>query len=174
MEHSTLCCFCKLKAFIFWRSVCLRWLFMFWLPGCGSGLSGETLTEHGHHWIGYDISKSMLGEQLSLFLSLRLVWHQSEKEMGIYRRRSFVDILVCYLLPFFITSNVLYRCCLGAWNRWPTTCRYGSGMRSFVPGTGFVSFRSRCVCVCQKPAGKCIDFTRVLYRVICDKLIHPW
>ncbi|TKW42123.1 hypothetical protein SEVIR_1G362800v4 [Setaria viridis] len=28
--------------------------------GCGSGLSGETLTEHGHHWIGYDISKSML------------------------------------------------------------------------------------------------------------------
>ncbi|KQK01213.1 18S rRNA (guanine-N(7))-methyltransferase RID2 [Brachypodium distachyon] len=28
--------------------------------GCGSGLSGETLTEHGHHWIGCDISKSML------------------------------------------------------------------------------------------------------------------
>uniref|UniRef100_A0ACD5VVU3 Uncharacterized protein n=1 Tax=Avena sativa TaxID=4498 RepID=A0ACD5VVU3_AVESA len=28
--------------------------------GCGSGLSGETLTEHGHHWIGYDISESML------------------------------------------------------------------------------------------------------------------
>ncbi|PAN08783.1 hypothetical protein PAHAL_1G436100 [Panicum hallii] len=28
--------------------------------GCGSGLSGETLTEHGHQWIGYDISKSML------------------------------------------------------------------------------------------------------------------
>ncbi|XP_066395081.1 18S rRNA (guanine-N(7))-methyltransferase RID2-like [Miscanthus floridulus] len=28
--------------------------------GCGSGLSGETLMEHGHHWIGYDISKSML------------------------------------------------------------------------------------------------------------------
>ncbi|XP_047052178.1 18S rRNA (guanine-N(7))-methyltransferase RID2-like [Lolium rigidum] len=28
--------------------------------GCGSGLSGETLTEHGHHWIGCDISESML------------------------------------------------------------------------------------------------------------------
>uniref|UniRef100_A0A453PYW5 Methyltransferase domain-containing protein n=1 Tax=Aegilops tauschii subsp. strangulata TaxID=200361 RepID=A0A453PYW5_AEGTS len=28
--------------------------------GCGSGLSGETLTEHGHHWIGCDISQSML------------------------------------------------------------------------------------------------------------------
>ncbi|KAF7088757.1 hypothetical protein CFC21_091827, partial [Triticum aestivum] len=29
-------------------------------PGCSSGLSGETLTEHGHHWIGCDISQSML------------------------------------------------------------------------------------------------------------------
>ena len=28
--------------------------------GCGSGLSGETLTEHGHRWIGCDISQSML------------------------------------------------------------------------------------------------------------------
>ncbi|XP_074573272.1 18S rRNA (guanine-N(7))-methyltransferase RID2 [Curcuma longa] len=28
--------------------------------GCGSGLSGETLSENGHHWIGYDISSSML------------------------------------------------------------------------------------------------------------------
>ncbi|KAK4257714.1 hypothetical protein QN277_007271 [Acacia crassicarpa] len=28
--------------------------------GCGSGLSGETLSENGHHWIGLDISLSML------------------------------------------------------------------------------------------------------------------
>jgi len=28
--------------------------------GCGSGLSGERLTELGHEWIGTDISKSML------------------------------------------------------------------------------------------------------------------
>lgn len=28
--------------------------------GCGSGLSGSVLDEHGHHWIGIDISKSML------------------------------------------------------------------------------------------------------------------
>ncbi|CAI0427812.1 unnamed protein product [Linum tenue] len=28
--------------------------------GCGSGLSGETLTENGHQWIGLDISPSML------------------------------------------------------------------------------------------------------------------
>ncbi|XP_073056526.1 18S rRNA (guanine-N(7))-methyltransferase RID2-like isoform X2 [Primulina eburnea] len=28
--------------------------------GCGSGLSGETLTENGHQWIGLDISQAML------------------------------------------------------------------------------------------------------------------
>ncbi|XVF69968.1 hypothetical protein PTKIN_Ptkin11bG0123300 [Pterospermum kingtungense] len=28
--------------------------------GCGSGLSGETLSENGHQWIGFDISQSML------------------------------------------------------------------------------------------------------------------
>ncbi|CAJ2656457.1 18S rRNA (guanine-N(7))-methyltransferase RID2-like isoform X2 [Trifolium pratense] len=28
--------------------------------GCGSGLSGETITESGHHWVGLDISPSML------------------------------------------------------------------------------------------------------------------
>ncbi|CAH8531948.1 unnamed protein product [Schistosoma guineensis] len=28
--------------------------------GCGSGLSGETITENGHHWVGVDISKDML------------------------------------------------------------------------------------------------------------------
>lgn len=30
--------------------------------GCGSGLSGEVLTEYGHLWVGLDISKSMLGK----------------------------------------------------------------------------------------------------------------
>ena len=28
--------------------------------GCGSGLSGEVLTENGHYWVGLDISKAML------------------------------------------------------------------------------------------------------------------
>lgn len=32
--------------------------------GCGSGLSGEILTQEGHSWIGMDISASMLGEAL--------------------------------------------------------------------------------------------------------------
>ena len=29
--------------------------------GCGSGLSGEVLSDNGHYWTGIDISKSMLG-----------------------------------------------------------------------------------------------------------------
>lgn len=28
--------------------------------GCGSGLSGEIITEYGHQWVGFDISPSML------------------------------------------------------------------------------------------------------------------
>lgn len=32
--------------------------------GCGSGLSGEILTEEGHTWVGMDISSSMLGNAL--------------------------------------------------------------------------------------------------------------
>ncbi|GFZ09591.1 S-adenosyl-L-methionine-dependent methyltransferases superfamily protein [Actinidia rufa] len=32
--------------------------------GCGSGLSGETLSENGHQWIGLDISESMLNVAL--------------------------------------------------------------------------------------------------------------
>eukprot|EP00879_Flechtneria_rotunda_P003249 GHRR01003473.1.p2 GENE.GHRR01003473.1~~GHRR01003473.1.p2 ORF type:complete len:126 (+),score=40.81 GHRR01003473.1:2317-2694(+) len=29
--------------------------------GCGSGLSGESLTSAGHNWVGLDISAAMLG-----------------------------------------------------------------------------------------------------------------
>ncbi|GAB2270218.1 18S rRNA [Dionaea muscipula] len=32
--------------------------------GCGSGLSGETLSESGHQWIGLDISRAMLSVAL--------------------------------------------------------------------------------------------------------------
>lgn len=38
----------------------LRWC-IFAVFSCGSGLSGEALTEHGHFWVGMDISKPMLG-----------------------------------------------------------------------------------------------------------------
>ncbi|CAF3137208.1 unnamed protein product [Rotaria sp. Silwood2] len=34
--------------------------------GCGSGLSGEVLTELGHQWVGLDISQAMLGSFFKL------------------------------------------------------------------------------------------------------------
>lgn len=37
------------------------------LTSCGSGLSGEVLTEQGHYWVGFDISKSMLGKNYKSF-----------------------------------------------------------------------------------------------------------
>ena len=40
--------------------------------GCGSGLSGEILTEEGHIWVGMDIAPSMLGiTSLDLLLICR-------------------------------------------------------------------------------------------------------
>ncbi|RWW60477.1 hypothetical protein BHE74_00032525, partial [Ensete ventricosum] len=49
--------------------------FKFYINGCGSGLSGETLSENGHHWIGYDISESMLnvGSHMSNGISSKLI-----------------------------------------------------------------------------------------------------
>ena len=36
---------------------------------CGSGLSGECLTEQGHMWVGMDISPSMLGKNATIFFT---------------------------------------------------------------------------------------------------------
>lgn len=33
---------------------------------CGSGLSGDYISDEGHYWIGMDISPAMLGEQALL------------------------------------------------------------------------------------------------------------
>lgn len=44
--------------------------------GCGSGLSGEILTEEGYEWVGLDVAPSMLGtfrsstKYLHYFISL--------------------------------------------------------------------------------------------------------
>jgi SAM-dependent methyltransferase len=35
--------------------------------GCGSGLSGDVIEEHGHMWVGVDISPAMLGARVPLF-----------------------------------------------------------------------------------------------------------
>jgi hypothetical protein len=45
-------------------------LFIIFLFRCGSGLSGEVLTDLGHQWVGLDISTAMLG----LFCKLNLMF----------------------------------------------------------------------------------------------------
>jgi hypothetical protein len=43
-------------------------MFIFFVR-CGSGLSGEALSEEGHYWVGVDISRSMLGQWILKCLS---------------------------------------------------------------------------------------------------------
>ncbi|KAK8471077.1 hypothetical protein PHAVU_003G141775 [Phaseolus vulgaris] len=51
--------------------------------GCGSGLSGETLTEDGHHWIGLDISASMLNVALEREVEGDLVLGDMGQGLGV-------------------------------------------------------------------------------------------
>ena len=39
--------------------------------GCGSGLSGEILTEEGYDWVGLDVAPSMLGKPTNSTIYLR-------------------------------------------------------------------------------------------------------
>ncbi|KAL2478871.1 S-adenosyl-L-methionine-dependent methyltransferase superfamily protein [Forsythia ovata] len=51
--------------------------------GCGSGLSGETLTENGHQWIGLDISQSMLDVALEREVEGDLVLGDMGQGLGL-------------------------------------------------------------------------------------------
>lgn len=42
--------------------------------GCGSGLSGEVLSENGHQWIGLDISKDMLSKSSSKKVKNKIIF----------------------------------------------------------------------------------------------------
>ena len=46
---------------IYTSPLCTHTLYYF-VRRCGSGLSGEALSEAGHCWVGVDISRHMLGE----------------------------------------------------------------------------------------------------------------
>ncbi|KAF3682185.1 Pentatricopeptide repeat-containing protein, chloroplastic [Capsicum annuum] len=52
-------------------------------PGCGSGLSGETLTEHGHQWLGLDILASMLDIALELEVEGDLILGDLGQGLGL-------------------------------------------------------------------------------------------
>lgn len=56
--------------------------------GCGSGLSGELLSEYGHHWVGLDISPSMLEVALERDVEGDLFLHDIGQGFG-FRPGSF-------------------------------------------------------------------------------------
>lgn len=57
--------------------------------GCGSGLSGETLTEQGHTWTGVDISSAMLSKFkcLNLIAHLIKIIHISNEKTDVAKER---------------------------------------------------------------------------------------
>lgn len=55
--------------------------------GCGSGLSGEVLSDHKHHWIGVDISRSMLNVAIQGEAQGDLIL----ADMGQGKKKSFDD-----------------------------------------------------------------------------------
>lgn len=58
--------------------------------GCGSGLSGDVIEEHGHMWVGVDISPSMLGScyltaQFRAFCNLLATRHTTTTDVAAER-----------------------------------------------------------------------------------------
>ena len=73
---------CHILVFRFWRCAALRsYRFCRQDIGCGSGLSGEVLTDIGHSWVGVDISPAMLGmlyeSKSTALFSGEQAWHCS-------------------------------------------------------------------------------------------------
>ena len=60
---------------------------------CGSGLSGECLTENGHFWVGIDISRHMLGTFVLVFCWAP--WMKGEQLLGVV---AIVVLLLAYVV----------------------------------------------------------------------------
>ena len=74
MFHSELKLLCLFYNTYMSSIIQIVYLSQFIIFRCGSGLSGEVLTEQGHYWVGFDISKSMLGMNISsIFILLKLI-----------------------------------------------------------------------------------------------------
>ncbi|KAL6583817.1 hypothetical protein OROMI_003106 [Orobanche minor] len=76
--------------------------------GCGSGLSGETITGNGHHWVGLDIAPSMLNIALEREVEGDLLLGDMGQGLGL--RFGVFDgaIGISSIQGAFFTS--LYRC----------------------------------------------------------------
>ena len=72
--------------------------------GCGSGLSGEALTEAGHYWTGVDISPAMLGVALSREVEGDLLCHDIGQGLP-FRPSSFDHALSVSVLQWLCNAD---------------------------------------------------------------------
>jgi len=70
--------------------------------GCGSGISGETLTDYGYEWIGCDISHSMLSVAVEREVEGDLF--QSDLGDGLYFREGIFDGAISISTLQWLTS----------------------------------------------------------------------
>ena len=94
-------------------------VFSFIISRCGSGLSGEVLSEHGHQWIGFDISKAMLG---TTFLHLKLlfffrIWKWSnERPLLMTKHLDIGRLYLTRVYTFFLQWKMRLDCKHVVWN----------------------------------------------------------
>jgi len=80
--------------------------------GCGSGLSGESLTEAGHQWVGFDISTAMLELAIDNEVEGDIMLHDAGQ--GFHFRAGSFDAAISvsaiqWLCNADVTDNVPYK-----------------------------------------------------------------
>ena len=72
--------------------------------GCGSGLSGDVLSEAGHYWVGFDISKAMLDVAKEREIDGDVILHDAGQGLP-FRAGSFDGCISVSALQWLCTSN---------------------------------------------------------------------
>eukprot|EP01134_Creolimax_fragrantissima_P007421 CFRG7421T1 len=75
--------------------------------GCGTGLSGEELTENGHFWVGMDISPHMLAQGLDRGVEGDLLWHDMGQGV-MFRPGTFDGVVSISALQWLCNADKSY------------------------------------------------------------------
>jgi 18S rRNA (guanine1575-N7)-methyltransferase len=78
--------------------------------GCGSGLSGEAITESGHYWVGLDISQPMLDVALKREVEGDLFVHDMGQGLG-FRPGSFDGAIRLALWMWLLSCQFCHTFC---------------------------------------------------------------
>lgn len=72
--------------------------------GCGSGLSGDVLSEAGHYWVGFDVSKAMLNVAKERQVDGDIILHDAGQNLP-FRPGSFDGCISVSALQWLCASN---------------------------------------------------------------------